>query len=237
MKREEFLKRLSALLSDLPETERREALQYYEDYLNDAGVEEQGEVLEVLGTPEALAASIREGLNDPEGRKGEFSEHGFRETEKRAENEMTLRSQGQDAGGQKVEEPAGRKARRSGSSVLLWVLLGLLLLPFLLPVVMAVLTAGVVLVSVAIALTVGFLALGIVCVVLGVLALFSSFGEFAVSPAGAMVAGGLSLMLIGLGILLTVALAVLTGRVILPAFRKLVGAAGSFFHRGEGRRV
>lgn len=237
MKREEFMKRLSALLSDLPETERREALQYYEDYLSDAGVEEQGEVLEVLGTPEALAASIREGLNDPEGRKGEFSERGFRETEKRTENEMALRSQGQDAGGQKAGESAGRKARRSGISVLLWVLLGLLLLPFLLPVVLAILIAGVVLVSVAIALTVSFLALGIACVILGVLAFFSSFAEFTVSPAGAMVAGGLSLMLIGVGILLTMALTVLTRRVILPTFRKLVGAAGSFFHRGEGRRV
>ena len=49
MNRIDFMRRLELLLSDLPENERREAIQYYNDYLNDAGVENEEEVLEALG--------------------------------------------------------------------------------------------------------------------------------------------------------------------------------------------
>ena len=64
MNRIDFMRRLELLLSDLPENERREAIQYYNDYLNDAGVENEEEVLEALGTPEELAKSIRDGLRE-----------------------------------------------------------------------------------------------------------------------------------------------------------------------------
>lgn len=36
MNREDFLMRLSSLLQDVSEAEREEALQYYEDYFDDA---------------------------------------------------------------------------------------------------------------------------------------------------------------------------------------------------------
>lgn len=62
MKRGEFMTRLSALLQDLPADERREALQYYEDYFRDAGEENEAEVIETLGSPEKVADTIREGL-------------------------------------------------------------------------------------------------------------------------------------------------------------------------------
>lgn len=41
MNRLEFMRRLEALLSDISQSEREEALQYYNDYLNDAGVENE----------------------------------------------------------------------------------------------------------------------------------------------------------------------------------------------------
>ena len=37
MNREEFMAKLKALLGDIPADEREEALQYYEDYFDDAG--------------------------------------------------------------------------------------------------------------------------------------------------------------------------------------------------------
>ena len=48
MERKEFMRRLEALLSDLPENERAEALQYYNDYLDDAGLENEAAVLEEM---------------------------------------------------------------------------------------------------------------------------------------------------------------------------------------------
>ena len=54
MDRKEFLERLEALLTDLPEDDRRDALDYYQGYLDEAG-ENTAKVLEELGSPEELA--------------------------------------------------------------------------------------------------------------------------------------------------------------------------------------
>lgn len=77
MNRLEFMDQLEQLLADIPEGERREAIQYYNDYLNDAGVENEEEVLAAFGSPEELAGSIREGLREENADAGEFSETGF----------------------------------------------------------------------------------------------------------------------------------------------------------------
>lgn len=58
-RRTEFLAELERLLADLPEEERQAAIQYYEDYLQDAGEENEQEVIRELGAPEKVAATIR----------------------------------------------------------------------------------------------------------------------------------------------------------------------------------
>ena len=45
MSRWEFMRRLEELLSDISPNEREEALQYYNDYFNDAGKENEKEVI------------------------------------------------------------------------------------------------------------------------------------------------------------------------------------------------
>lgn len=77
MNRAEFMERLRELLSDISESEREEALNYYEDYFDDAGIENEQEVIASLGSPEKVAKTIRDGLNDHDGEQGEFSETGF----------------------------------------------------------------------------------------------------------------------------------------------------------------
>ena len=67
---------LARLLGDVPKAEREEALQYYNDYFDDAGVEEESGVIASLGSPEELARTIKAGLNDG-GSAGEFTEAGF----------------------------------------------------------------------------------------------------------------------------------------------------------------
>ena len=67
MSRQEFLRRLEVLLSDIPESERREALEYYRNYFEDAdpGMEEQ--IIKELGSPEKVAASIKKDLIGEQG--------------------------------------------------------------------------------------------------------------------------------------------------------------------------
>ena len=76
MNRAEFMGRLTELLGDVSPMERDEAIQYYNDYFDDAGVENEGEVISSLGTPEELARTIKAGLSDG-GNGGEFTESGF----------------------------------------------------------------------------------------------------------------------------------------------------------------
>ena len=45
MNRQEFMKRLEELLQDISENEREEALQYYNDYFDDAGAENEAQII------------------------------------------------------------------------------------------------------------------------------------------------------------------------------------------------
>lgn len=61
MNREEFMKRLADLLAGLPYEERREALDYYENYFEDAGAEHEMDVIDELISPEHVAVEILRG--------------------------------------------------------------------------------------------------------------------------------------------------------------------------------
>lgn len=61
MNREEFMRQLSSLLQDLSQEEREKALRYYEEYFEDAGPENEQNVIEALGNPARVAAGIRGG--------------------------------------------------------------------------------------------------------------------------------------------------------------------------------
>ncbi|MCM1388466.1 MAG: DUF1700 domain-containing protein [Bacillus sp. (in: Bacteria)] len=87
MSRAEFMRKLAELLADVSPAEREEAIQYYNDYFDDAGAENEQSVIASLGTPEQLAKSIKAGLSDG-GNTGEFTEKGFSGYEQRNHNEV-----------------------------------------------------------------------------------------------------------------------------------------------------
>ena len=58
MNKQAFLTRLEQALAALPEEERRNALEYYEDYLEEAGPDHIDDTLQELGAPEKVAADI-----------------------------------------------------------------------------------------------------------------------------------------------------------------------------------
>lgn len=73
MNRQEFMSRLEQLLYDLPAEERTDALQYYNDYFDDAGLEREQEVIRELISPEHVARTIREGMKEQTGQSGDWS--------------------------------------------------------------------------------------------------------------------------------------------------------------------
>lgn len=72
MNYEEFLKQLEQLLLDVSVDERREALEYYRNYFEDAGKEKEQEVLQELGSPKDAADSLKNDLKRTQEVKNEY---------------------------------------------------------------------------------------------------------------------------------------------------------------------
>ena len=64
MTRKEFLSQLEQALQGMPAEECRRAVEYYENYFDEAGPEKEQEVLQQLGAPEKVAADILRDYRD-----------------------------------------------------------------------------------------------------------------------------------------------------------------------------
>lgn len=69
MNRDEFMRQLARLLSDLPDNERMEAIRYYNDYFDEAGPENESKVIQELGSPGKVAAIIKADLKEASGQE------------------------------------------------------------------------------------------------------------------------------------------------------------------------
>lgn len=58
MNRQEFMNRLREALKKLPDNEKQAALDYYTEYFDEAGPENEQQVVDSLGAPEQVAAEI-----------------------------------------------------------------------------------------------------------------------------------------------------------------------------------
>lgn len=82
MSREEFMKQLENLLSDVSEEERKEALDYYHSYFEDAGEENEERILRELESPEKVAQTIKADLGMGKGGEdeaGTYTEQGYQD--------------------------------------------------------------------------------------------------------------------------------------------------------------
>ncbi len=76
MNRLEFMKELAKLLEDLPKEEKIEVLKYYNGYFDDAGEEQEAAIIEELGSPAKVAASVKAGMDENLAEHMEFTEKG-----------------------------------------------------------------------------------------------------------------------------------------------------------------
>ncbi len=241
MRKEEYLQRLERLLCDIPPEDRGEALQFYIDYLEDAGPDAEEAVLRSLGTPEELAEGIKEALygknvegdftrtykDVPETYRGSFSTGGI----------FSQRFGGQTTQGYgNADKDAGTKAQRKGRmSGAQWVILIILLLcaaPVILPIcagVMGVLLgiAGLCL-GILLALGIGGIALVVAAVILVVVALV----RLIFSPATSAIMLGGALLILGLGLIGIVIAAWLVTKIIPAVFVKIVNSCSKLL-RGQ----
>ena len=120
MSKEEFMKELEYLLSDIPEEDKKDALDYYQDYLDEAG-DMAKKAIEEFGSPERIAAIIRSDIRGDLEDGGAFTERGYEDERFRdpnyqvakrhdlpeAQEEMNRESPGQEEYGKKEDWTGG----------------------------------------------------------------------------------------------------------------------------------
>lgn len=112
MKRKEFLAQLERLLWDIPVQEREEALEFYNNYFDDAGEENESSVIQELGSPGKVAAIIKADLGESRKEYGEYTETGY------SDGIFDDRDMPERAGADKKEKStgSGEQTQRDGSA-------------------------------------------------------------------------------------------------------------------------
>ena len=203
MNRVEFLAELERLLSGMPEEERQAALQYYADYLADAGEDNQAEAIRELGSPEKVAESIRADYYGTEFDESKFDHKNYMEKygQRSGDNRQRMNAgTGTASGAGNGSGGAGAPGQDAGKKDAPWTSRGVKIFLIIL-----------------IAIVVWPVALGIACVLLGCAAVvICFFAGLVIAAAAIMLAGGIvavtglalmvippaGMIVIGVGILL-----------------------------------
>lgn len=236
MNKAEFMRQLESLLQNISEQERQEALQYYDDYFNDAGPENEQSVIEALGNPARVAENIRRDLygagygDGYEARKAvtgrELAEYGEAAKDpQKQEQAQPGETQWQSGGAASVTGESGTsgaagesgKKKLSGGMIALIVILCICAAPAVFGLIGGAvgLVGGILGAAVGIligwfALILGFGVAAVACLVIGVVIMILGAIGMGIHPlAGIGIVGG-GLITAGIGILfmmLTVAMA------------------------------
>ncbi len=177
MSKKEFLEQLEKLLSDLPEEERREAMEFYVEYFDEAGPEEEQDVVKKFGSPKEVADRIHEELAE----KGVI---------------------GYDSNGNNTSGEEKKNVWKTVGIVVLCIFAAPILIPLVVAVISAVISAILAVISAILGVFLGFcgvtLAFAVVAIVLfvtGIMKLFTSplVGAFLIGLA--LLFAGISLLL------------------------------------------
>ena len=232
MNRAQFMEQLAKLLSDISEEERQEALDYYESYFDDAGEDQEANVIRELGSPGKVAAIIKADLKDSSEDYGKYTENGFEDDRVKSESQM-LQKRG-------CRAERGYHAERKGGQA--GVILVLILLVFISPLIKGA-VGGILGFIVSLALLPFLIVFGIGAVVFGLFV-----GGIVAVGAGIGVcfsgSAGFGILGIGLGcIILAVALVGLVFLIwaatrVLPAiFRKFIDFCSRIVNRGSKKEA
>ncbi len=219
------MEQLSRMLSDIPETERLEALEYYENYFDDAGPEQEAQVIQELGSPGKVAAMIKAEVKGSSGDEfAEYTEHGYQDSRAKERSQTPV--------------PYGRNRRnirgeRNRSSLLILAIIGLILIsPFLggsVGIIIAVL-------MLPFAVIITFGAGSIVLFIAGIGLIGAGIAACFAVPAAGVLLIGIGFLLLSLGILFMLAAVWAAGKGLVGLLRKITGVIGRLLNKQKGGR-
>lgn len=254
MNRAEFMNRLAVLLQDVPSSEREEAIQYYNDYFDDAGEGNEQGVIAALGSPEELAKSIKAGLADG-GNGGEFTESGFRNYERNNENQIMSTNQngnenygggqdgshggfgqsqytGSNAGSQQGNGKHKSAKPLTGGQIALIIVLAVLTSPIWIGVLGGLFGGAIGLLGGLLGIFVAFLVVGVVLTVVGIALVIAGIAAVFAAPLGGLCLAGGGLIMTAVGLVFVWLMVLVVGKAIPVLFRGIVNLCSRLFHRG-----
>ncbi len=237
MNRQEFMRRLEELLDDISPEEKEEALEFYRNYFEDAGEENEEKVIRELESPEKLAASIKAGLS-MDGGDMEYTESGILGADRKkgdmpAKREPYVKEEKkQDKDYSTSRQSYERRPEDRTLLIVLIVIVAAVTSPVWGGILLGI---GGCLLGILCALfgcTIGFLVGGIVCIGFGI-------GQMGIGdvPAGLLVLG-VGALLVSIGLLTLILSVLFCGKTIPWLVRGIVNLVQSLFRgRGKEQRV
>lgn len=235
MNRIEFIAELERLLQDISAEERNEAVQYYRDYFEDAGMENEQHIIEELGSPKKVADTIKAGLRGGCDESSEYRETGYTDT-RFEDKKMPAR---REEVAYETEKDPQKKKPYTNNALKILLIIAILVVgaPVILPLAVAVIAIVLALGVGVIALAGGIVITAIVVLIIGVIMAFAGIIKIFSFPALGLAVCGAGLILGVLGLLATVLLVKLCMIVFPIVFRGIVELCRKLIHKkGEQAR-
>lgn len=249
MNREQFIAQLARLLQDLPPAERQEAIRYYQEYFDDAGEENEDVVIQELGSPGKVVASIKANLQYGGSTFGandtDMENTGTESQTKDADGWQNADTQGQSGQQQtwqnsSTQSPYAMQARKPKRGVGGWALLIIILVfasPMLLGVGGGALGIFIGILATVFVLWISFFAVAIGMIGGGIAVLIKGILHAISSPAAGLVSMGGGLICIALGILCAVFFLWFTFQLCPRVLRTTLNFISRIVHKGKEARA
>lgn len=243
MNRKEYLERLEQLLLVLPCEEREEALQYYSDYFDDAGIESEDKVILELGSPEEVAAKIRAGYA---GEYAEYSEAGYEDVRFQNNREIMASYQNIDKEDNsewkdsvyeaEMQDEFDKRKDKKSKNTNIWkiVAIGLILLiasPVILPLGIAAIAVVFALIVSVLAVIAGVGVSGFALLFAGIVVIVAGVAKVLLAPAVGILAAGIGCIILAIGLVISWAMISLAVKVIPGVIRWVVNVLGTPFRK------
>ncbi len=229
MTKKEFMKELERRLAKIPENEKADALNYYEDYFADAKIQNDMLVPESMGTPEDIAKQIIEEVVQKEQSEEYFNENADIESDRNEyvpyyrRGEQNSSQNKNNNFNEKNVHPSGEKVKNNDAKIVAIILLAISS-PFWIGFVIA---AAACLFAALVTLGALVFGFGVSGVALVIAAFLSS------SFAGGMVLAGTGLLLTALALIMIIPLVLFCVRFLPWLFIGIVKGCKRLFGNGK----
>jgi uncharacterized membrane protein len=246
MSKDDFMRKLEYLLSDIPGEDKADAIEYYRDYLEEAGTENEEQVIRDFGSPERIASIIRSEISGNLGEGGGFTDKGYEDERFKDPNyQMAKRYDLPEVQEQEdhykestQDEPYSKGKPGSSNRIAKLILWGILIIAAS-PLILGIgggfmgLLGGLFGILVAIIVSLGAITLALL--VSGFAVLLGGFVSIAVQPLGGLLVIGIGVVVLGFGLLCLAGCVSFYGRFLPFLFRGTVDFIQSLLNKRRSR--